>query len=223
MATENSWAKVALYFSQLEAQKSKAALFTRKSLIDNHLRAMVYLVRSVGATPDQTLSRTLQSLRDAGLIVFHSRGIYRLVKNNSETTNLLLAQEKVSRETKADRAARADKTSKKESRGEAIVRKLLDSMNIKYEKEKTFKEMRLKGQLRFDFYFESDAKKYAIEYDGIQHSIAVQFFGGVPKMIEGNIRDKIKNKYAQENDIKLLRVKGLDSEEIKEKIKKLVS
>jgi putative restriction endonuclease len=51
--------------------------FTRQGLIDAELSNMIAAVGSSGATPAQTLSRELQSLRDYGLVEFVDGGTYR--------------------------------------------------------------------------------------------------------------------------------------------------
>jgi hypothetical protein len=53
--------------------------FTRYSLIHEERRQIVAETRAKGATPDQTLSRVLQNLRDEGRISFiDDRGTYQL-------------------------------------------------------------------------------------------------------------------------------------------------
>jgi putative restriction endonuclease len=55
--------------------------FTRQELIDAELNRIVFETSSTGATPQMTLSRELQQLRDAGVIEFvDDRGAYRLVR-----------------------------------------------------------------------------------------------------------------------------------------------
>jgi putative restriction endonuclease len=54
--------------------------FTRQELIDAELNRIVSETGSTGATPEMTLSRELQQLRDAGVIEFvDDRGAYRLI------------------------------------------------------------------------------------------------------------------------------------------------
>ncbi|WP_309503301.1 MULTISPECIES: HNH endonuclease [Sphingomonas] len=57
--------------------KTGSPVFTRQSLIESELDAMVAETGSAGATPYQTLSRELQQLRDAGAIEFIDQGTYR--------------------------------------------------------------------------------------------------------------------------------------------------
>ncbi|MCA9750260.1 MAG: hypothetical protein KC414_14215, partial [Romboutsia sp.] len=66
--------------STLEAclRESKNECFTNQGLLKNQLKKIVLDTESKGKTPDRTLSRTLQSLRDCGLITFVKRGVYKL-------------------------------------------------------------------------------------------------------------------------------------------------
>jgi putative restriction endonuclease len=53
--------------------------FTRRALIEAELTRIVDETGSSGATPDMTLSRELQQLRDGGMLEFVERGTYRLI------------------------------------------------------------------------------------------------------------------------------------------------
>jgi putative restriction endonuclease len=55
-------------------------VFTRQGLQDSEMNRIVTETGSGGATPQQTLSRELQQLRDAGVLEFvDDRGTYRLI------------------------------------------------------------------------------------------------------------------------------------------------
>ena len=55
-------------------------VFVRHELIDAELQQIVDDTGSQGATPDMTMSRELQELRDRGVIEFvDDRGTYRLI------------------------------------------------------------------------------------------------------------------------------------------------
>jgi putative restriction endonuclease len=61
--------------------KTGDSIFTRTDLIDAELGQIVSETGSKGATPDMTLSRELQELRDRGVLEFvDDRGTYRLIK-----------------------------------------------------------------------------------------------------------------------------------------------
>lgn len=61
------------------AARHGSPVFTRQDLIDEELARIVRETGSRGATPEMTLSRELQQLRDAGQIEFLAPGRYRLL------------------------------------------------------------------------------------------------------------------------------------------------
>ena len=88
-----------------------------------------------------------------------------------------------------------------ESKGELVIAKFLDKHNIKYEREKTFKEL---GLLRFDFYLPH--QNLFIEFDGIQHFVSVEYWGGIVGLNKIQNNDSIKNKFCDINKFKLIRI-----------------
>lgn len=102
-----------------------------------------------------------------------------------------------------------------QSKGEKEISKILKELNINFIEQKTFdsclnnKTGRL---LKFDFYVPS--KNLLIEYDGEQHYRPVEFFGGTKEFINRQSLDKIKNRYANDNGFKLLRIPYYEKENI---------
>lgn len=97
----------------------------------------------------------------------------------------------------------------KESNGEKEISKFLDNLNIKYEREKRFKDCKNKKPLPFDFYLPD--YNICIEYNGEQHYKAISF-GNNKEEKEKNLiyikcNDKIKSNYCEYNNIKLIIVK----------------
>lgn len=90
------------------------------------------------------------------------------------------------------------------SRGEQEISLYLDRHHICYEQQKSFKDCCDIRQLPFDFYLPKD--NILIEYDGIQHTKEVEYFGGADKLKTYKKHDKIKNEYARDNGIKLIRI-----------------
>lgn len=90
------------------------------------------------------------------------------------------------------------------SSGEAVISLLLEKMGIQFDTQKTFSGCRDKNPLRFDFYL----PKYnlLIEYDGEQHFKPIKIWGGEKAFKGVRRRDAIKNKYAADNGIDLLRI-----------------
>lgn len=70
--------------AQRHVAKTGSLNFTRQSLIDAELDAIVADTGSAGSTPHQTLSRELQQLRDAGIIAFVDQGAYRWIGSASD-------------------------------------------------------------------------------------------------------------------------------------------
>lgn len=86
---------------------------------------------------------------------------------------------------------------RKYSKGACFIRDILNKNNIKFEQEK-----RLNDSLqRFDFYFELNRRKIAIEYNGEQHYKDNNFFS-VSLEVQQE-RDQRKEQYCLDNDIEL--------------------
>lgn len=93
----------------------------------------------------------------------------------------------------------------KESKGEKMVESILEDINVKYIYQKVFDSCGSDNQrMPFDFYIPDF--NILIEYDGIQHYKPVKYFGGDYKLKCQMKRDQIKNKFAKDNNIKLVRI-----------------
>lgn len=92
--------------------------------------------------------------------------------------------------------------------GEENIEKLLQENNIAYAKEYSFKDLKNKGRLRFDFaIFNNDGQlSHLIEFDGRQHNNSYTPWNSKETLQERQNRDKIKDKYCQEKNIKLIRI-----------------
>lgn len=109
-----------------------------------------------------------------------------------------------------------------QSNGEKIIEVYLSNNKIRFEKQKTFIGCKYKKKLRFDFYLPEI--KSCLEFDGYQHFYPVNYFGGKSAFELQKIKDGIKNKYCEDNDIKLIRVKyNDDKESIISKINSLIN
>lgn len=88
----------------------------------------------------------------------------------------------------------------KESHGEQLVAEILDGWNVKYIRQKRFKDCRDKRPLPFDFYLPNF--NLCIEYDGEQHSSkrSIYYSQTMQK------HDQIKNQYCKDNHIQLIRI-----------------
>jgi hypothetical protein len=135
-----------------------------------------------------TLSATLQKLRDYGIIRFHGKGKYEL--RNSNFYHIIYDD-------------------LNGSLGEKLTCIALHTLGITYEREKRFSDLKYKGYLRFDFYFIHNNIRHAIEFDGALHDTSVEFMGGDKALEQTKLRDERKNKYCEDNHIKLLRIKNI--------------
>jgi len=94
------------------------------------------------------------------------------------------------------------------SYAEVDTEKILKENYIKYIPQYTFKQCKYIALLPFDFYLPE--ANIAIEIDGQQHYMPVQFGNSWERALEDfetrKIKDKIKTDYCQENNIKLIRV-----------------
>ena len=90
------------------------------------------------------------------------------------------------------------------SRGERRIIDIFDNHNFSYKYQYRFSD--LKNHI-FDFVItDKNRELIAIEFDGIQHFKPIVFFGGEEKFIIQQQRDKIKDKYCEDNNIKLIRI-----------------
>lgn len=98
------------------------------------------------------------------------------------------------------------------SKGEMKVSKLLDNNNIQYISQHKFDDCIDKRKLPFDFYL--PYYNLCIEYHGKQHYESSKFFGGKKELIKCQKRDKIKEDYCKNNNIKLLIIPHWDFKNI---------
>lgn len=92
-----------------------------------------------------------------------------------------------------------------DSKGELKIRIWLEENVIKYEYQKTFDNCKNIKKLPFDFYLPE--YNLCIEFDGLQHYIPVEYFGGEEKFKKLKYNDSVKTKFCKDNDVKLLRIR----------------
>jgi hypothetical protein len=98
------------------------------------------------------------------------------------------------------------------SLGEKTIQAILDKAKIPYIFDQTLDTLTeyANRPLRFDFMVPvGDSYKF-IEYDGKQHFVAVDYFGGEEKLKHIQECDAIKNKFCELNGYPLLRVTKKD-------------
>lgn len=94
----------------------------------------------------------------------------------------------------------------------------LDLLNINYLTQYKFDNCRNILPLPFDFYLPD--YNILIEVDGIQHFESVKHFNGENGFKKTKYRDNIKNKYCEENNIKLIRIPYWEIDNIKSILEK---
>ncbi len=98
-----------------------------------------------------------------------------------------------------------------ESKGEEIVSKFLDGLDIEYIREHCFDDCRgIKRKLPFDFFLKEF--NLCIEFDGRQHFQIVEQFGGESEFLKLVKNDEIKTNYCFIKGINLIRIKYDDVE-----------
>lgn len=192
MIWESSVTKVLIKLSRGD----KNTVLNLKQIMSEGLETIVNDTQSHGKTPQNTLRRCLQTLRDMGVVQFLGHGKYIL----NDIQDLMYKQRHM-------------------SKGEKLVKMALDVLEVNYEQEKTFDTLKHKARLRCDFYIEMNGRKYVIEFDGKQHSTAIKRFGGQYAFAQTQLRDAIKNKWCAQNNVKLLRISKLNYEFIKARVK----
>lgn len=96
---------------------------------------------------------------------------------------------------------------KNKSKGEESIKKFLKENFIAFKRQKTFCNCvnpKTNKKLRFDFYLME--KNICIEYDGQQHFNSIDHWGGEKTLKENKRKDKIKNEYCKNHNIRLIRI-----------------
>lgn len=100
---------------------------------------------------------------------------------------------------------------------------ILDQLNILYEKEKTFDNLKYKNKLRFDYYL----PKYnlCIEFNGAQHYEYIEHFHkDEDEFNEQKLKDYIKSEYCRAHDIHLIELPcSLTCEEIRAELVRFIN
>jgi hypothetical protein len=79
MEAFQTWKNATMDAIQRETGGDRTVQFTREDLITNQLQTIIQNTGSSGATPEYTLSKTLQELRDANYLIFvNNQGVYQL-------------------------------------------------------------------------------------------------------------------------------------------------
>lgn len=90
------------------------------------------------------------------------------------------------------------------SKGEDAITKILNSLGIKYEYQKTFDDLTDKASLSYDFFIPNQS--ILIEYQGKQHYEPIDYFGGESQFKVQQKHDKMKLDYAKLHNYNLIAV-----------------
>ncbi len=93
---------------------------------------------------------------------------------------------------------------KNKSFGEKYINNWLINHSIKFERQKSFNDCKNSKLLKFDFWIPN--KNTLIKYDGKQHYVPIEHMGGEMSFKSVQTNDKIKTKYAMNNNLNLLRI-----------------
>ena len=96
------------------------------------------------------------------------------------------------------------------SKGELFISQYLKEYNIEFIQQHTFDGLKLKRNLKCDFFLPNH--NVVIEYNGIQHYESREQFGGEKGLKRTQKSDKLKRDYCIENGICLLEVKYDDTD-----------
>lgn len=100
------------------------------------------------------------------------------------------------------------------SKGEFKISAILELLHIEYCQQKTFKDLVDKGPLSYDFYIPKF--NCLIEYNGEQHYMPIQHFGGKYKFSKQLKHDNQKIEYAKSNGYNLIIISYQDYDNIEQ-------
>lgn len=95
-----------------------------------------------------------------------------------------------------------------QSRGELKIKTLLDELNIRYKQQVHFQDLKYKNYLYFDFgiYNDNNELLFLIEFQGQQHYVVSDYWGGEEALKENQRRDQLKREYCLKNNIPLIEI-----------------
>lgn len=163
---------------------------------DMHLR---------GLNPEMIINnKTTQEFIEKSKEIYGDKYDYSLTKYVNKLTKVKIIYNDIIYEQLPRQHFKTSPELSYKSEGEIKIKKYLDDKNIFFSSQKIFDNCKYKIKLRYDFYL----PKYntLIEFDGIQHFEPIEFFGGIKEYNETKIKDNLKNKYAKDNNIRLLRI-----------------
>ncbi len=98
------------------------------------------------------------------------------------------------------------------SRGENAIRLILEEINVNFEEQKMFDELKHKNKLKCDFFLPTH--NTVIEFNGIQHYEPISVFGGIEGLKQTQTRDTVKYAFLDSKGINFIIIR-YDHEDIK--------
>lgn len=100
-----------------------------------------------------------------------------------------------------------------QSSGEIKIAQILENNNIDFQSQYRIKEFNISSPFDFAIFKEKQLLGL-IEFDGEQHYQAVEFWGGKEQLKIQQERDRRKNKWCKENNIRLIRIPYIEYDNI---------
>jgi very-short-patch-repair endonuclease len=150
---------------------------------------------------------TTEDFINNAIKIHGNRYIYSIVEYNGyeNKVNIICNKHGKFKQSSHSHLSGAGCPSCKESRGEKRITEFLLKNNINYQKQVSFDGLiGDKSSLFFDFYLPE--YEMMIEFDGIQHTKPIKFFGGMKKLLKQKEYDRKKIDFVVRNGYKLLKL-----------------
>lgn len=105
------------------------------------------------------------------------------------------------------------------SKGEGAIARFLDKVECEYTRQYKTEECKNIKPLPFDFaIFDCTREKLMalIEFDGAQHRMPIEYFGGEEGFLYRKTNDDIKNRFCENKNIPLLRIHDTEIDDVEE-------
>lgn len=110
----------------------------------------------------------------------------------------------------------------RQSKGEDAIRKYLDKLNVSYISQMKFNNLYGVGNKKLSYDFYIPYQKLLIEFQGKQHDVQIDHFGGEKQFKIQQEHDRRKREYAKNHNMDLLEIWYWDIENIKEILKNYI-
>lgn len=147
---------------------------------------------------------TTEEFINKAIAIHNDKYDYSLVKYSKtlDKVKIICKDHGVFEQRPADHLSKKGCPICRESKGEREIRNILNSKQIKFTQQNRFVDCKHIKPLPFDFYLPEH--NTCIEYHGRHHYEPVTAFGGKKEFDLVQIRDEIKKKYCEDNNIRLI-------------------